>query len=133
MYIKKNEKINDLNINILYILLTTMEFCKNCNNLLYYDSSNNILENICKVCGFTAQSKNYILEKIEYKNNNISNIFDSTFIYDNTLPRTTLIKCPNTQCNSHVNITLQEAIIKKIKNKLDNYYMCVVCKSSWKS
>ncbi len=95
-----------------------MNFCKDCNNMLYLninknadsegsssgsDSKTGELQLICKNCNYQKEydkNDNSCLFSIDYNLDNIKKeSFINPFIYDDiTLPRVTEIKCPNASC-----------------------------------
>ena len=104
-------KINDKAVLIYY--------CRNCGHEDDLLSS----ENICV-------SKTNIVENT----NNYSHIINEFTKLDNTLPRTTMIKCPNQECKSNMEDISREVLYIRYDDINMKYiYMCTVCDTTWKT
>ena len=117
-----------------------MKFCSKCDFMLYVkitDEKNLIYE--CKNCGFHNEhsktdednciySRDYKTDKISY-----SWMINKNLCDDPTLPRVNNIPCPNDDCQTNTLNTPKEVIyIKFNKTNLKYFYMCCVCKTTWK-
>lgn len=104
-----------------------MIFCPECKNKLRPNEENNILYNICAKCGYKEKlTKSHISTKI-YKNSLLNSNLNTYLVYDNTLPRTIHIKCPNDECESQTNPALQESVRMQNNKTLDVKYICCIC------
>lgn len=109
------------------------KFCDNCDNILYPEEEDDKLILLCKHCGHKEENKQTLIVKKMYKNNVSASHFNLAYvIYDNTLRRTTKIKCPNPKCVSHDDKALQESVIMIDKSTKRKMYVCVNCLTQWK-
>jgi hypothetical protein len=88
---------------------------------------------ICSNCNFTKKindgriiySKTYGITK------KTSTINMTDMIYDDTLPRTRKYICPNTNCESHTNANIKEAVFYRDTDSYKINFICIACKSSF--
>ena len=82
-----------------------MDFCDDCDNMLYIQKNGNKLNLVCKICGFQKlydkedkciYAKNYKSDHLSFKT--VSNRFVHL---DPTLPRVNNINCPNKNCDTN--------------------------------
>ena len=82
-----------------------MDFCDDCDNMLYIQKNGNKLNLVCKICGFQKlydkqdkciYAKNYKSDHLSFKT--VSNRFVHL---DPTLPRVNNINCPNKDCDTN--------------------------------
>ena len=110
-----------------------MNFCKNCNNCLYPTEMDNELWLICKTCEYKEEPTNTVIKKNVYKRSNTLHYGTNRYlIYDKSYPRTKQMPCPNTECPSATDSTLQEAIYYNDSQNLKITYICVACNTEWK-
>ena len=118
-----------------------MHFCNNCENMLYIklnSSDENSLVYYCRKCGENNKlinKDNICVLKTEFLSNQKSYNFEINEFtkYDFTLPRTTQIKCPNTDCKSK-NDEKNEIIYMRYDDKNMKYvYICTLCDKVWKT
>lgn len=87
---------------------------------------------ICKFCRNNQEIKPGTLiytKKFSSGSNNESEDY-SHEIHDNTLPRTRNYICPNNKCETHKNISLNEAILTK--NSTGRIvHICCQCRTNW--
>ena len=108
-----------------------MEFCKECDNMLYLDISNtddskSVLVYNCKKCNkqySNIEIKNNCVYKMDYnidkiKRDSLVNKYTSL---DITLPRINNIKCPNPKC------TLKNPEIVYLKYDDSEMKYCYIC------
>jgi DNA-directed RNA polymerase subunit M/transcription elongation factor TFIIS len=121
-----------------------MHFCSECHNMYYLKISSedaNSLIYYCRNCGnendtLTADNicvSNVELKRSEQKYTHIINEFTK---YDNTLPRTNTIKCPNPNCisNKSGNEDKREVIYIRYDDLAMKYiYACAQCDKMWKT
>ena len=118
-----------------------MHFCTNCQNMYYIrisDKETDSLVYYCRNCGdedtdlkgetlMISQSINMGSDQ-KYKY-----MFNKYTALDPTLPRTTMIKCPNQDCSSNKDDN-REVIYIRYDDKNMNYaYLCAVCNKIWKT
>lgn len=108
-----------------------MKFCPECNNLLYIVEEEE-LYNKCKNCGYQEKlNEKVIMTKIykkgEYKGTGI----EQYLINDPSYAHTTHQPCPNKDCESKKDISLQDAIILSEGKRLEATYICTVCSHKW--
>ena len=75
-----------------------------------------------------------IFYKISYNNlNNNDNIFDNVDLIINNpiLPRTNNYICQNNNCETHTNLNNKKAVIYRIGDTFNTYYICCICKYVW--
>ena len=111
-----------------------MEFCPVCNNKLYLIEDDKKLFLQCKKCGLTKKNKRTIIISKVYKyiDSKTDKINNKYIVYDNTLPKTNIRECPNSQCISHNNKQKQEAIFYPDKDVRELNYVCCCCFTKWK-
>lgn len=138
-----------------------MHFCSQCKNMYYLKLSNfdvaneetdptdkNVLDDVsnkliyyCRNCGFedeTITADNLCVSTTHIKRNeqNYNHIINEFTKYDNTLPRTTTIKCPNGEClsNKEDDVNKREVIYIRYDDINMKYiYLCAVCDKRWKT
>jgi DNA-directed RNA polymerase subunit M/transcription elongation factor TFIIS len=127
-------------IDTIYHPIAAMNFCEKCDNMYYInisDEDDNKLMYYCRCCGNKKTNDdtttNYILSDTNY-NNNYEYIHNPFLKYDPTLPRTTIIKCPNPDCQSNLNKDTKNEVIFVRYNDADLKYMyvCTSCDIFWK-
>jgi DNA-directed RNA polymerase subunit M/transcription elongation factor TFIIS len=110
-----------------------MNFCPNCQNKLYPLEEEEKLYNSCVKCGFKDEYRNTMIHKKVYKGKTMQQSSMNQFSrYDVSLPRTNKKICPNTECISHQDKSLQEAVFIMDPVSLKLSYMCVACGTDWK-
>lgn len=113
-----------------------MDFCDNCENMLYYDikesgESENKLEYKCMNCNFTKKydsNKGGCILKINYNMDDIkkSSILNP-YIYDDiTLPKAEGIRCPNKSCPTATK-NPDIVYIQYDKKNMKYLYICMDC------
>ena len=110
-----------------------MKFCKNCNNGLFPIEIEGQLFMVCKICEYKEQSDHIIIKKNVYKRTTIHSHGNNKYItFDSGYPRTKKVSCPNTDCPSVKDKSLQEAIYFNDPKNLKITYVCVTCNTEWK-
>ena len=110
-----------------------MDFCKNCNNSLYPTEIDNELWMICKICEYKEEPQTTVIKKNVYKKANTLHYGTNRYlIYENTYSRTKKFPCPNTDCPSIKDKSLQEAIFFNDPKNLKITYICAACNTEWK-
>lgn len=101
-----------------------IQYCLECNNILYPRYENNILQLVCNKCNVVIDCNTYIIFN-RYKNKNIENKNKKYFVNDVTLPKLCKIceKCKNDNCVSY--------ITKSEVKALDTHYICTSCLYEW--
>jgi len=124
-----------------------MHFCSKCDNMYYIRISaddDNKLIYYCRNCGNEDDilTKEYIcvsntqLKRTEQKYSHIINKYTKL---DPTLPRTTTIKCPNSDCVSNKKSDDQDfksnevIYIRYDDVNMKYIYICVNCDTMWKT
>lgn len=108
------------------------KFCEVCDNILYPEEVEDKLILKCEHCGHTEANTDTLIVKKIYKAGAGSTYTNLKYvIYDNTLRRTTKQKCPNKDCKSHDDTSLQEAVIMIDKVTKRKIYVCVNCFTKW--
>lgn len=110
-----------------------MEFCPDCESMLYYQEEEGGLINFCQGCGYKAKSIRTLISQNSYSKSNIATFGSrKNYIYDNTLPRTTKYVCPNEDCVSHKDGEKREAIFFNEGDSLKHVFICKACQTEWK-
>ena len=110
-----------------------MDFCTNCSNVLYPTEIENKLWLVCRFCEFKKEPLTSIIKKTVYKRDNINAYGSNKYlIYDKTYPRSKKFPCPNTDCPSANDKSLQEAIFFNDKITLKITFICAACNTEWK-
>jgi len=60
-------------------------------------------------------------------------MFNKYTALDPTLPRTTMIKCPNQDCDSNKDKDREVIYVRYDDKKMNYAYMCTVCDKIWKT
>tara|TARA_B100000902_G_C27247997_1_gene883662 strand:+ start:818 stop:1183 length:366 start_codon:yes stop_codon:yes gene_type:complete len=120
-----------------------MNFCKKCDNMYYLKISNDDgddkLVHYCRNCGHENNNltENICVYEADLQNSNANiNLINEYTKYDNTLPRTTTIRCPNQKCpsnDSETNTDREILYIRNNDNNMDYVYLCAVCDITWKN
>lgn len=121
-----------------------MHFCKNCNNMYYIklsDNDENQLIYYCRKCGdedTSIQQQNVVvstkhLKKKEQKFHHIINKYTKL---DPTLPRVSIIDCPNKGCPSNAVEDSEKVEGEVIYMRYDDenmkyVYLCCHCDTVW--
>ena len=118
-----------------------MYFCAECGNMYYIqidEENNNDLKYYCRNCGHIDNeiTKSYIsVFKTEFKKNEkkFNHIINKYTKLDPTLPRISNIKCPNDQCETNKNESLQKEIIylRYDDTNMKYIYLCSHCDITW--
>jgi len=122
-------------------LVYRMEFCDNCDNMLYIkvgEGEQDTLLYYCRRCGsesLVGEDK-MCVSKTTFKRSDqkaVLAINEHTKL-DPTLPRTTTIKCPNESCPSNEEGKESEVIyIRYNEENLAYVYLCSSCDTVWKT
>jgi hypothetical protein len=84
-------------------------------------------------CGFKEEYNDSTIDKKNYKNKNILSTDNNKFlIHDPTIPRTTHKQCPNKNCLSVEDPSIQEAVFIQDPITIKLTYICVICNTEWK-
>ena len=109
-----------------------MQFCPECQNKLFPHEEEGFLWNKCKNCSFKEEYKSSLVEKKVYKSSELRSMEVNRYmIHDYTLPRTIHKTCPNRECESHADPSLQEAVILQDPNTIKLLYVCKQCTTKW--
>ena len=118
-----------------------MEFCKDCNNLLYLKivkKDNDVeLHHQCANCksNIITQSKDnkciytkpYDIDKLKYYIKRKDNLK-----YDPTIPHIDILPCPSRSCPSNTGAQKNDVLFVCLDNiKLLNLYVCMNCNEHW--
>jgi len=112
-----------------------MNFCKECNNLLYL--KNDELEYYCRTCGNNSTDNiNKHVYSSKYVNDDIINQYvNNPYLLDDpTLPHLTNLKCINHNCPTNTSDEPSDVLFIKYNYlNLKYVYICTKCKASWKN
>jgi DNA-directed RNA polymerase subunit M/transcription elongation factor TFIIS len=117
-----------------------INFCKQCDNLLFIYSDEEDASKLylgCKACGFKEEyTEDKCVYNNEYKVNLSETINQNKFLHhDITLPSitgNTNIKCPNKECESITGNKPSDVIYIKFNADAMKYlYGCKYCKQKW--
>lgn len=121
-----------------------MDFCPKCKNLLYFKTDNEDSSNVsqyCKNCGYEKEIDNVTAENslvyekyIKEQPVNYEYVVNDFTKHDPTLPKSTMITCPNKDCKS--NTEGKEKDVRYIKHDpeaMKYIYICMNCDTKWKS
>ena len=113
--------------------MSSFSFCDNCNTLLQPIEVDGKLILKCRTCEFSKPNDNPIISRKIYTQTSSStnNQINTDLIYDNTLPHTNTQTCPNGECPSAKDKTLQKAVFYSDSNSLHINYICETCKTHW--
>ena len=90
----------------------------------------------CKNCGYSEKipENMLILSRNISKNTNDSiNNFMKYYKYDNTIPISKNYNCINTECPTHTNPLIKNALFFREPNSYVLKYICNVCESIWRT
>lgn len=112
-----------------------VKFCEKCGNLYNHsiDESNQFIYK-CITCGNIDNVIEHCIVVNELNQNAHDYPVNPNIIYDNTLPRTNKIICPNPDCPSHSLKQNPEVVIYQYNPDMLNVgYMCTLCRNYWKN
>ena len=121
-----------------------MHFCSQCHNMYYLKISGNDSNSLiyyCRNCGHeddTLTADNICVSSTDIKRSEqkYTHVINEFTKYDNTLPRTNTIKCPNVECisNQEGNEDKREIIYIRYDDLDMKYiYVCAQCDKMWKT
>ena len=120
-----------------------MHFCSICENMYYLridTNDTNKLVYYCRKCGnedelFNIDNVSIVKTDIKKNEDSFSQIINKYTKLDPTLPRTDNMLCPNKDCETNQNHSLQKEIIYIRYNDRDMkyIYLCSTCDTVWKS
>ncbi len=120
-----------------------MRFCINCDNMYYIKLDNqdeNRLIYYCRNCGNEKNdltNDNMCISKLNIQRNDqkYKHVINQYTKLDPTLPRTSKIKCPNHQCSSNADDSMQSDIIfvRYDDSNIKYIYLCSYCETTWKT
>ena len=121
-----------------------MHFCSQCHNMYYLKISGNDSNSLiyyCRNCGHeddTLTADNICVSSTDIKRSEqkYTHVINEFTKYDNTLPRTNTIKCPNVGCisNKEGNEDKLEIIYIRYDDLDMKYiYVCAQCDKMWKT
>ena len=121
-----------------------MHFCSQCHNMYYLKISGNDSNSLiyyCRNCGHeddTLTADNICVSSTDIKRSEqkYTHVINEFTKYDNTLPRTNTIKCPNVTCisNKEGNEDKREIIYIRYDDLGMKYiYVCAQCDKMWKT
>ncbi len=120
-----------------------MHFCKNCDNMYYLKLSaedQNVLIYYCRNCGDEEPNlkttDNCILStQISSSDKSNSTIINQYTKYDVTLPRSNTIRCPNQDCETNTDKSVEREIIylRYDEDAMKYIYLCSHCSTTWKT
>ena len=110
-----------------------MEFCPDCESLLYYQEDEGKLVNFCNGCGYKAESTKTLISQNTYEMGGTQSFGSrKNYVYDPTLARTMKYVCPNEECRTHKDGSKKEAVFFNEGGSLKNVYICRECHTEWK-
>lgn len=118
-----------------------MHFCSKCGNMYYIKimkSEKKQLIYYCRNCGneeMNIDESSVIVSKTNLKKNKqqYNHIINQYTKLDPTLPRIQTINCPNSQCASNTDDSVEKDIIsiRYDRENMKYIYMCAVCNKVW--
>ena len=109
-----------------------MKFCPNCKNKLFFKENEGKLYEHCKSCGYEVETTEPIVSSSVYQQGGYDDPTTRRYMrYSPTLERTIHQQCPNTECPSRQDESLQEAVIINVGHTLKKGYICVVCNTEF--
>ena len=118
-----------------------MHFCAECQNMYYIKISGddeNKLIYYCRNCGYEdalLTDSNICVSKTQFKRSELKyNHFINQYTkLDPTLPRTQMIKCPMSECESNSDESKREIIYIRYDDiEMKYIYLCSKCDTTWK-
>lgn len=103
-----------------------VQFCRECNNLLYPKTEGGILQYVCNRCETTADPNSPVVVSINMKSKHATNnTLKQYLVQDITLPQFNFDcnKCGNNECVSYMD--------KSEERALSSYYVCTKCYNEW--
>lgn len=104
----------------------TVQFCKECNNLMGPRIEDGMLLYICGRCETVSEPSSPVINTVSFKKRHDTNPSRKQhLVHDITLPRLAMkcIKCGNGECLSYMENSEERA--------LDTYYVCTRCFFEW--
>ena len=111
-----------------------VQFCVNCENMLYPREIDKQLFMCCKNCGYKDKSNDLVIfSKIYNDDTALEDTINNKYIVNDVrLPRTTKKRCPNEKCASRSDAGKQMAVIETVKKTQEKIYICCECHTDWK-
>ena len=117
-----------------------MHFCEKCDNMYYIriaDENANKLIYYCRNCGhedslITQENVCVSKTQIQHQTNSYTHIINDYTKLDPTLPRTKMIKCPNSLCEAAKQPDSEVIYIRYDDINMKYIYLCGVCNTVWK-
>lgn len=103
-----------------------MQFCRECNNLLYPKMESGVLQYVCQRCDTTVDPASSIVTSFEFiKSHSKLLTARKNLLHDPTLPRFKIKcqTCGNSECIGYMEPSEEKA--------LNSYYVCTKCYSEW--
>jgi DNA-directed RNA polymerase subunit M/transcription elongation factor TFIIS len=108
-----------------------MEFCKNCDFLLFFGVSDDELQMYCRHCGQVEESPKKIVVALKKSYKPKRRDINEITKYDPTLLRTSNIPCPNADCPEKEK---PEVIhIRYDEENMKYLYLCFHCDVAWET
>ena len=123
-----------------------MEFCNNCDNMLYIRQESNeendtiSVEYFCKHCNYiklvSEDDKSKLISKSSYNQSEMQydSLMNVNIEYDRSIPHVSHISCINksTTCTKPKESDNDIMFIKYDKHNMNYLYYCIYCKTFWK-
>ena len=111
-----------------------VQFCVNCENMLYPREIEKVLYMCCKNCGHKDKTNDLVIFSKIYNDDTAleDNINNKFIVNDVRLPRTTKKMCQNVNCPSRTDKSKQIAVIETIKKTHEKVYICCECYTDWR-
>lgn len=119
-----------------------MKFCNVCDNMYYIQiksEESDELSFYCRKCGNVndmdlEETLSITSSSLNKEKTNFDDVINKYTKYDPTLPKVNYIKCPNEECNSHLDGKSNDIVyIRYDEQKMKYIYLCRICDLAWKS
>ena len=115
--------------------MSSFKTCPHCRNYLIAEFSGELLNRVCRTCGYSMEDKGGLIMQtyIKQKSSDSYKILLNEFTrQDPTLPYLRDLKCPNSVCPSNKNMAEKKVYFMKYDTEnLKFVYICNNCEQTW--
>lgn len=117
---------------ILIVIIAKMKFCPECDRMLFFQEQESKLYEECHHCNYRQESTETVISRTVHREDAYDDPSTRQYMrFCKAVPRTTHRKCPNKECPSREDKSIQEAVLVRKENTMQQLYICVVCNTEW--
>jgi DNA-directed RNA polymerase subunit M/transcription elongation factor TFIIS len=110
-----------------------MEFCKNCDFILFFSVTDDTLQPYCRHCGHVEECKRKLVIGLHKSFKPKCRVINELTKYDPTLLRSSNIPCPNKTCKSNEAAATEVIHIRYDEENMKYLYLCFHCDAIWET